>query len=56
MERTFKGVWIAAEIWLDKDLTLVEKALLAEIDKLHGQRQELHQVKRHDSVRVRHLP
>ena len=36
MERTFKGVWIAAEIWLDKDLTLVEKALLAEIDSFTG--------------------
>lgn len=36
MDRTFKGVWIAAEIWLDKDLTLVEKALLAEIDSFTG--------------------
>jgi DNA-binding transcriptional MocR family regulator len=36
MERQFKGVWIAAEIWLDKDLTLVEKALLAEIDSFTG--------------------
>lgn len=36
MERNFKGVWIAAEIWLDKDLTLVEKALLAEIDSFTG--------------------
>ena len=36
MERNFKGVWIPAEIWLDKDLTLVEKALLAEIDSFTG--------------------
>jgi DNA-binding transcriptional MocR family regulator len=36
MERNFKGVWIPAEIWLDKDLTLVEKAMLAEIDSFTG--------------------
>jgi hypothetical protein len=36
MEREFKGVWIPAEIWLDKNLTLVEKALLAEIDSFTG--------------------
>ena len=36
MERNFKGVWIPSEIWLDKDLTLVEKALLAEIDSFTG--------------------
>ena len=36
MERNFKGVWIAAEIWLDARLTLVEKALYAEIDSFSG--------------------
>ena len=36
MERNFKGVWIPAEIWLDKELTLVEKAMLAEIDSFTG--------------------
>ena len=36
MERNFKGVWIPAEIWLDRGLTLVEKAMLAEIDSFTG--------------------
>lgn len=36
MEREFKGVWIPAKVWLDKRLTLVEKALLAEIDSFTG--------------------
>ena len=36
MERNFKGVWIPAKVWLDQDLTLVEKALLAEIDSFTG--------------------
>ena len=35
-DRQFKGVWIAAEIWLDTRLTLVERALLAEIDSFTG--------------------
>lgn len=30
-ERAFKGIWIPAEIWLSKDLTITEKFLLAEI-------------------------
>ncbi len=30
--REFKGVWIPAEIWLTKSLTVMEKILLAEID------------------------
>lgn len=33
-ERDFKGVWIPKEIWLDKNLTLLEKAIFAEIDSL----------------------
>jgi DNA-binding Lrp family transcriptional regulator len=31
-ERDFKGVWIPKEIWLAKDITPMEKMLLAEID------------------------
>ncbi len=31
-ERPFKGVWIPAEIWLNENLSLQEKAVLAEID------------------------
>lgn len=33
-ERDFKGVWIPKEIWLDKDLTMIEKLFLVEIDNL----------------------
>lgn len=32
VSRDFKGMWIPREIWLDKRLSLVDKALLAEID------------------------
>jgi hypothetical protein len=32
--RDFKGVWIPKEIWLDKDLTWIEKLMLTEIDSL----------------------
>lgn len=31
-QRAFKGVWIPAEIWLNGNLSLQEKAVLAEID------------------------
>ncbi|WP_018592587.1 DnaD domain protein [Terrisporobacter glycolicus] len=34
MERAFKGIWIPAEIWLNKDLKLIEKLFLVEIDSL----------------------
>lgn len=30
--REFKGIWIPKEIWLNKDLSLQERVLLAEID------------------------
>lgn len=33
-ERAFKGIWIPAEIWLSKDLTIMEKIFLVEIDSL----------------------
>jgi len=36
MEREFKGVWIPKEVWLHPELTLTEKALLAEIDSFTG--------------------
>lgn len=34
VERAFKGIWIPKEIWLDKDLTVLEKIFLVEIDSL----------------------
>lgn len=34
MERKFKGVWVPASIWLDSNLSPVEKLILAEIDSL----------------------
>lgn len=33
-ERNFKGVWIPKEIWLARDLSLVEKVMMVEIDSL----------------------
>jgi len=33
-ERDFKGVWIKKEIWLNQNLTLIEKVLIVEIDSL----------------------
>jgi hypothetical protein len=34
MNRDFKGVWIPKDIWVDKDLTWMEKLLLVEINSL----------------------
>lgn len=34
MERDFKGIWIPKEIWLNNELSAIEKILLAEIDSL----------------------
>ena len=34
MERSFKGIWIPAEIWLNEDLKVMEKLFLVEIDSL----------------------
>ena len=42
MDRQFSGVWIPAEVWLDNRLTLVEKALLAEIDSFTGNGKTFH--------------
>lgn len=36
-KRDFKGVWIPKEIWLDKNLSFLEKGLLIEIDSLDNQ-------------------
>ena len=33
-KRDFKGIWIPKEIWLDINLSLLEKCLLVEIDSL----------------------
>lgn len=35
-DRAFKGIWIPAEIWLDENLTALEKIVWAEIDSLDG--------------------
>lgn len=37
MNRDFKGIWIPREIWINKDLLLIEKAMLAEIDSLDNE-------------------
>lgn len=37
-ERGFKGIWIPAEIWLNKDLTIVERLFLVEIDSLDNEK------------------
>lgn len=34
MERDFKGVWVPKEIWLNKELNIMEKLFLVEIDSL----------------------
>ena len=33
-DRDFKGVWIPKEIWLNEELTMLEKCILTEIDSL----------------------
>jgi len=37
LNRDFKGVWIRSEIWLDLNLTWMEKLLLTEIDSLDNE-------------------
>jgi hypothetical protein len=39
MERDFKGVWIPKEIWLNEDLSLIEKHIFTEIDSLAKNRE-----------------
>lgn len=36
MRREFRGVWIPAAIWLDNNLSSVDKTILVEIDSLDG--------------------
>lgn len=35
--RDFKGVWIPKEIWLDEELSMIEKVVLIEIDSLDNE-------------------
>ena len=35
-QRQFKGIWIPARIWLDKNLNATDKILLADIDSFTG--------------------
>lgn len=37
ISRQFKGIWIPAEIWLDRSLSYFEKSLLSEIHSLEGE-------------------
>jgi len=37
MKRDFKGIWVRAEIWLNKDLKLIEKMFVVEIDSLDNE-------------------
>lgn len=38
MHRGFKGVWIPKEVWLNKDLSIMEKLFLVEIDSLDNEK------------------
>ena len=38
MNRDFKGVWVPKEVWLDKDLTWMEKLFLVEIHSLDNEK------------------
>ncbi|WP_322528957.1 DnaT-like ssDNA-binding domain-containing protein [Salinicola sp. LHM] len=35
-ERAFRGVWIPADVWLNRDLSMQEKVMLVEIDSLQS--------------------
>jgi hypothetical protein len=37
MDRDFKGVWIPKDLWLDKSLSLQEKAFVVEISSLDNE-------------------
>lgn len=37
MNRDFKGVWIPKDIWLNKELTAIEKVIFVEIDSLDNE-------------------
>ena len=36
--RDFKGIWIPKDIWLSKELSLMEKVLFVEIHSLDNER------------------
>lgn len=36
-KREFRGIWFPASVWLDSDLTAIEKFILMEIDSLDGE-------------------
>lgn len=38
MKRKFKGIWIPADVWESKELTLQEKVFLVEIDSLNNEK------------------
>lgn len=38
MERAFKGIWIPKEVWLDENLSWIEKFLLVKIDSLDNEK------------------
>lgn len=38
MERSFKGIWIPKDVWLDENLSWIEKFLLVEIDSLDNEK------------------
>lgn len=37
-KREFKGIWFPASVWLDSNLTAIEKFILMEIDSLDGEK------------------
>ena len=37
MERNFKGIWIPANVWLDRTLSIMEKCFYVEIDSLDNE-------------------
>jgi len=37
VERNFKGVWISKEVWINTDLTWMEKLFLTEIHSLDNE-------------------
>lgn len=37
-ERNFKGIWVPKELWLDDELSIMEKVFLAEIDSLDNEK------------------
>lgn len=38
LPRKFQGVWIPADVWLDRDLTITEKVMLVEIGSLQDEK------------------